>query len=146
MQFKMLTSGRLCRLEAPTFTTNDFFFTQKTYRKLYTEAVDMSQPSQEYPPWLTPVPSVVTDAAGMPVTITVASYIPPTYYGPSVGVNNRNILSFAKIVNRFRWEHSTAMGDTHILRRSCGLLKVLRPLLQKNQLQWSQRKLLVRLQ
>jgi hypothetical protein len=47
----------------------------------------MDMPSQVYPPWLSPVPSVITDTAGAPVTtVTVVVYVPPTYYGPSVRI------------------------------------------------------------
>lgn len=44
----------------------------------------MAAPTQAYPPWLTPVPSVVTDAAGEPTTSTSIEYLPLTYYGPSI--------------------------------------------------------------
>ncbi|KAF9532694.1 hypothetical protein CPB83DRAFT_847235 [Crepidotus variabilis] len=45
----------------------------------------MAQPSVEYPPWLTPIPSVITDAAGAPVTTSTSiSYVTPIYYGPSI--------------------------------------------------------------
>jgi len=98
----------------------------------------MAQPSQVYPPWLTPVPSVVTDAAGSPVaTVVGVSYIAPTYYGPSVSAYDGDVLSCANSVDRFRWDHSTVMEDTHFLQRSCGL--VLQPLLQEYQPQWSLR-------
>lgn len=103
----------------------------------------MEQPSQEYPPWLTPVPSVVTDAAGFPVaTVTGVSYIAPTYYGPSVSVNDGNGHCYAKMINRYRWEHSTVMVDPVILRRSSGLRLAL---LQEPQLHWPQPECLARL-
>lgn len=44
----------------------------------------MAAPTQAYPPWLTPVPSVVTDAAGEPTTSTSIEYLPLTYFGPSI--------------------------------------------------------------
>lgn len=54
----------------------------------------MAQPTVVYPPWLTPIPSVLTDAAGAPIaTETSVSYIPPVYYGPSVGLTHIEIVS-----------------------------------------------------
>ena len=45
----------------------------------------MTQPSQVFPPWLTPSVSAVTNAAGVPVaTETTIVYLPLTYFGPSV--------------------------------------------------------------
>ncbi|KAF8151037.1 hypothetical protein B0H34DRAFT_666363 [Crassisporium funariophilum] len=45
----------------------------------------MAQPSQVFPPWLTPSPSVITNAAGVPVsTSTTIIYLPLTYFGPSI--------------------------------------------------------------
>ncbi|KAF8813515.1 hypothetical protein BYT27DRAFT_7231005 [Phlegmacium glaucopus] len=45
----------------------------------------MTQPSQVFPPWLTPSASVVTNAAGVPVaTETSIVYLPLTYFGPSI--------------------------------------------------------------
>ncbi|KAF8186624.1 hypothetical protein BJ912DRAFT_1143878 [Pholiota molesta] len=45
----------------------------------------MAQPSQQFPPWLSPSAFIVTDAAGTPVaTETSIVYIPPTYFGPSI--------------------------------------------------------------
>ncbi|PPQ63228.1 hypothetical protein CVT24_005688 [Panaeolus cyanescens] len=47
----------------------------------------MAQPSQQFPPWLTPSLSVITDAAGVPVaTSTDIVYLPLTYFGPSVSI------------------------------------------------------------
>ena len=45
----------------------------------------MTQPTQVFPPWLTPSVSAVTNAAGVPVaTETTIVYLPLTYFGPSV--------------------------------------------------------------
>ena len=45
----------------------------------------MTQPSQVFPPWLTPSVSAVTNAAGVPVsTATSIVFLPLTYFGPSV--------------------------------------------------------------
>ncbi|KAF8193429.1 hypothetical protein BJ912DRAFT_1141890 [Pholiota molesta] len=45
----------------------------------------MAQPTQQFPPWLSPSAFIVTDAAGTPVaTETSIVYIPPTYFGPSI--------------------------------------------------------------
>ncbi|PPQ83982.1 hypothetical protein CVT25_000528 [Psilocybe cyanescens] len=53
----------------------------------------MSQPSQQFPPWLSPSPVVITDAAGNPVaTDTVIEYIPPTYFGPSIPLGSLYIF------------------------------------------------------
>ena len=47
----------------------------------------MTQPTQVYPPWLTPSVSAITNAVGVPVsTETTIVYLPLTYYGPSVSV------------------------------------------------------------
>lgn len=48
----------------------------------------MAAPSQQYPPWLTPFPTVVTDSAGTTTTSTTVLYLPLTYYGPSVSIAN----------------------------------------------------------
>ncbi|KAF8071541.1 hypothetical protein FPV67DRAFT_1481671 [Lyophyllum atratum] len=48
----------------------------------------MAAPTQEYPPWLTPVPSVIFDGNGIPITTsTTVLYLPLTYYGPSIPLN-----------------------------------------------------------
>ncbi|KAF8903719.1 hypothetical protein CPB84DRAFT_1823828 [Gymnopilus junonius] len=45
----------------------------------------MAQPSQVFPPWLSPTVVVVTNAGGAPVaTETSIEYIAPTYFGPSI--------------------------------------------------------------
>ncbi|KAF4613692.1 hypothetical protein D9613_008032 [Agrocybe pediades] len=44
----------------------------------------MAQPSQEFPPWLTPSLVQITDAAGAVATETTVVYVPPTYFGPSI--------------------------------------------------------------
>ena len=45
----------------------------------------MTQPTQVFPPWLTPSVSAITNAAGVPVaTETTIVYLPLTYFGPSV--------------------------------------------------------------
>jgi len=45
----------------------------------------MAAETQQYPPWLTPIPSVIDDANGVPITTsTTVSLLPLTYYGPSV--------------------------------------------------------------
>lgn len=45
----------------------------------------MAAPTQQYPPWLTPIPSVIENANGVPITTsTTVSFLPLTYYGPSV--------------------------------------------------------------
>jgi hypothetical protein len=52
----------------------------------------MTQPTQVFPPWLTPSVSTVTNAAGTPVaTDTTIVFLPLTYFGPSVGVANLNM-------------------------------------------------------
>ncbi|TFK73241.1 hypothetical protein BDN72DRAFT_894082 [Pluteus cervinus] len=44
----------------------------------------MAAPTQEFPPWLTPVVSVVTDEAGALSTSTSIMFLPLTYFGPSI--------------------------------------------------------------
>ncbi|TFK21461.1 hypothetical protein FA15DRAFT_597809 [Coprinopsis marcescibilis] len=44
----------------------------------------MAAPTQEYPPWLSPSPVLVTDAAGVVATHTTVIYLPLTYLGPSI--------------------------------------------------------------
>ncbi|KJA25097.1 hypothetical protein HYPSUDRAFT_438748 [Hypholoma sublateritium FD-334 SS-4] len=45
----------------------------------------MAQPTQQFPPWLSPSAFIVTDAAGDPIaTETTIEYIAPTYFGPSI--------------------------------------------------------------
>ncbi|PFH46769.1 hypothetical protein AMATHDRAFT_7410 [Amanita thiersii Skay4041] len=45
----------------------------------------MAAPTQEYPPWLTPVPNTIFDQNGVPIaTSTTILYLPLTYYGPSI--------------------------------------------------------------
>ncbi|KIM39287.1 hypothetical protein M413DRAFT_447231 [Hebeloma cylindrosporum] len=45
----------------------------------------MAQPSQEFPPWLTPSVGIITNGAGVPVsTVTSIVYVAPTYFGPSI--------------------------------------------------------------
>ncbi|KAF8628985.1 hypothetical protein AX15_003608 [Amanita polypyramis BW_CC] len=45
----------------------------------------MATPTQEYPPWLTPVPETIYDQDGVPIsTSTTILYLPLTYYGPSI--------------------------------------------------------------
>ncbi|KAF9459040.1 hypothetical protein BDZ94DRAFT_1269228 [Collybia nuda] len=49
----------------------------------------MAAPSQEYPSWLTPSVSIITDAAGVPITTsTTVLFLPLTYYGPSIPLNS----------------------------------------------------------
>ncbi|TFK34602.1 hypothetical protein BDQ12DRAFT_689558 [Crucibulum laeve] len=45
----------------------------------------MAAPSQEFPSWLTPSVSIITDAAGIPIsTSTTVLFLPLTYFGPSI--------------------------------------------------------------
>ncbi|KAF8626593.1 hypothetical protein AX17_006511 [Amanita inopinata Kibby_2008] len=45
----------------------------------------MAAPTQEYPPWLTPVPHTIFGPNGAPLsTSTTILYLPLTYYGPSI--------------------------------------------------------------
>ncbi|KAF8963170.1 hypothetical protein BDZ97DRAFT_1920059 [Flammula alnicola] len=53
----------------------------------------MAQPSQEFPPWLSPSVVIITNAAGEPVaTETSIVYIPPTYFGPSIPLGSLYIF------------------------------------------------------
>ncbi|KAF9007415.1 hypothetical protein BDQ17DRAFT_1350604 [Cyathus striatus] len=44
----------------------------------------MAAPTQPFPPWLTPVPSVFTDTNGVEMTSTSVEFLPLTYLGPSI--------------------------------------------------------------
>ncbi|KAK2460142.1 hypothetical protein APHAL10511_007821 [Amanita phalloides] len=45
----------------------------------------MAAPTQQYPPWLTPVPNTIYGPGGVPIsTSTTILYLPLTYYGPSI--------------------------------------------------------------
>ena len=63
----------------------------------------MTQPSQVFPPWLTPSVSAVTNAAGVPVaTETTIVYLPLTYFGPSVSAKIKNgVVLFLTFLSRY---------------------------------------------
>ncbi|KAF8333875.1 hypothetical protein F5887DRAFT_991710 [Amanita rubescens] len=45
----------------------------------------MAAPTQQYPPWLTPIPETIFGPGGVPIsTSTTILYLPLTYYGPSI--------------------------------------------------------------
>ena len=84
----------------------------------------MTQPSQVFPPWLTPSVSTVTNAAGVPVaTETTIVYVPLTYFGPSVSIGNfqkkdRSWRCFLILfLGRYHWGHYGHLVDPpHLLQ------------------------------
>ena len=69
----------------------------------------MTQPTQVFPPWLTPSVSVVTNAVGTPVaTDTSIVFLPLTYFGPSVSVLpvfKPDCSVFDSFLSRYHWDH-----------------------------------------
>ncbi|KAF5379658.1 hypothetical protein D9615_005772 [Tricholomella constricta] len=73
-----------CFARNPTLSTNDIFSPILNNKTIGS----MAAPTQEYPPWLTPVPTVVFDGNGALTTSTTVLYLPLTYYGPSIPLNS----------------------------------------------------------